>query len=133
MMAAGHAVLIWALASGLICILLLMWTAIVGLGTAGSTDGGTGGRACAFALCLIGLAALLAMLPSGLVHLLPTLALPYAPSLVIGASLCLFAAIVVLLKLRKRPDVRASADLGIAACLNLWLALLVLLTPLSTL
>ncbi len=70
-------------------------------------------------------------MPSSLMQFRQHLIFSYAQDLFIGATLCLFAAVVVLWQLRRDPDVQRSAEMGIAACLNLWLALWVTLTPLS--
>ncbi|SEN78046.1 hypothetical protein SAMN05216227_102442 [Pseudorhodobacter antarcticus] len=149
MMGAGQAVLIWVIASGLACILLLCWAVITGLG-AGLADK----RHRILAFALLAVTAVLAVLPTGVSHLRHAVPLPFSVTLFLGASLCLFAAIAVLFKLRRIPPdktgaktdatppgttpantpiktpTKTSADLGIAACLNLWLALLMLLTPL---
>lgn len=121
-MAGGQAMLLWFIGSGIACILLLTWAAIAGLGA---------GRHRMLAFTLLALTGALAVLPSGLAHLRRTHAFPLSLTLFLGATLCLFAAVAVLWKLRRAPDVKRSADLGIAACLNLWLALWATLTPLS--
>lgn len=122
MMAAGHAVMLWFIASGTACVLLLAWAAMVGLGT---------GRSRALTLTLLVLTGALAVLLSGLGRLRGSFAFSYTQTLFIGATLILLAAVVVLWRMRRDNAVRRSADLGIAACLNLWLALWATLTPLS--
>lgn len=121
-MVGGQAVMLWFLGSGIACVLLLAWAAIAGLGA---------GRHRMLAFTLLALTGALAALPSGLGQLRRSHAFPLSLTLFLGATLCLFAAISVLWKLRRTPDVKNSADLGIAACLNLWLALWATLTPLS--
>ncbi len=121
-MAGGQAVLLWFIGSGLACILLLAWAVIVGLGT---------GRHRILAFTLLTLTGALAILPTGLDKLRRSYHFPLSLTLFLGATLCLFAAVAVLWKLRRDEDVKRSADLGIAACLNLWLALWATLTPLS--
>lgn len=120
MMAAGHAVTLWFIASGVACVLLLAWAAVVGLGA---------GRC--RALTLLALTGALAALPSGLARLRGSFAFPYAQTLFIGATLCLLSAVILLWRMRRDATIRRSADLGIAACLNLWLALWATLTPLT--
>jgi len=121
-MVGGQAVLLWFIGSGIACILLLAWAAIAGLGA---------GRHRMPAFILLTLTAALAVLPTGLGKLRHSYAFPLSLTLFLGATLCLFAAVAVLWKLRRDADVKRSADLGIAACLNLWLALWATLTPLS--
>jgi len=113
---------LWFIGSGIACILLLAWASIAGLGS---------GRHRLLAFTLLALTAALAVLPSGLGHLRQSYAFPLSITMFLGATLCLFAAVAVLWKLRRDTDVKRSADLGIAACLNLWLALWATLTPLS--
>lgn len=122
MMAAGHAVTLWFIASGIACVLLLAWAAVVGLGA---------GRHRALALTLLALTGALAIMPSGLGQLRSSYAFPYTQTLFIGATLCLLSAVILLWRMRREATIRRSADLGIAACLNLWLALWATLTPLS--
>lgn len=122
MMGAGQAVAIWFIASGIVCILLLAWAAVVGLGA---------GRHRALAATLLVLTGALAALPSGLGQLRSSYTFAFSQTLLVGASICLGAAVVVLWKLRREAEIKRSADLGIAACLNLWLALWATLTPLA--
>ncbi|WP_323008023.1 hypothetical protein [Pseudorhodobacter sp.] len=121
-MGAGQAILIWFIGSGIACVLLLAWAAVVGLGA---------GRHRALAMTLLALTGALAILPSGLDRLRKDMMFPFSPALFIGATLCLLAAGILLWKMRRTAEMRRSADLGLAACLNLWLALWVVLTPLS--
>lgn len=121
-MGAGQAVLIWFIGSGIACILLLAWAAVVGLGA---------GRHRALAATLLALTGALAMLPSGLIRLRSRVDFAFSPSLFVGATLCLMAAVAVLWTMRRDPNIKRSADLGIAASLNLWLALWATLTPLT--
>lgn len=127
-MAGGQAVMLWFIGSGIACVLLLAWAAIVGLGAAGTA---ASGRHRLLALTLLALTAALAILPSGLGHLRRSYAFPFSQTLFLGATLCLLSAVIVLWRLRRQPDTARSADLAIAACLNLWLALWATLTPLS--
>jgi hypothetical protein len=120
-MAMGQAVMLWFIGSGMACILCLAWAAIIGLGE---------GRR-VLALLLVLFTGVLAIMPRSLMQFRQHLTSSYAQDLFLGATLCLFAAMVVLWKLRRDPDVQRSADMGIAASLNLWLALWVTLTPLS--
>lgn len=124
MMGAGHAVAIWFIASGVACILLLAWAAIIGFGT---------GRHRLVAGLILAVTATLALLPSGLVQLRRGFIFPYPQTLFLGATLCLFAAAVLLWRMRRNPDLQRSADLALAACLNLWIVLWVSLTPLANL
>jgi hypothetical protein len=119
-MAGGQAVLIWFVGSGIACILLLTWAAIASLGTSPARKLG---------FILLAFTGALAVLPSGLGRLRHAYAFPFSMALFIGASLCLLSAMAVLWKLRRHPEVKRSADLGIAACLNLWLTLWVLISP----
>lgn len=121
-MAGGQAVMIWFVGSGMACILLLTWAAIASLGV---------GRARILAFVLLALTGALAVLPTSLNTLRRTHAFPFSATLFIGATLCLFSAVFVLWKLRHHSEIKHSADLGIAACLNLWLALWATMTPLS--
>ena len=122
MMAAGHAVTLWFLASGVACVLLLAWAAVVGLGA---------GRHRALAMVLLALTAALAALPTSLNRLRGSFSFSFSQTLFVGATLCLLAAVIVLWRMRRETAIRRSADLGIAACLNLWLALWATLSPLA--
>jgi hypothetical protein len=121
-MAEGQAVMIWFIGSGIACMLFLAWAAIVGLGE---------GRHRALAMTLLLLTGALAIMPSSFMQFQQKFVFSYTRDLFIGASLCLLAAVIVLWKLRRDPLIQRSADLGIAACLNLWLALWATLTPFS--
>jgi hypothetical protein len=121
-MASGQAVALWFIGSGIACVLLLAWAAVVGLGA---------GRHRALALTLLVLTGGLAVLPNGLGRLRGSYAFPFSQTLFIGATLCLLSALIVLWRMRRDPSIRRSADFGIAACLNLWLALWATLTPLA--
>lgn len=116
--------MLWFLGSGVACILLLAWASIRGLG-------GPGYRLPA--LLLLGLTAVLAALPSGLFRLRRGYEFPINQGLLGGATLCLAASVAVLLKMRRVEGMQTAADLALAACLNLWLATLVVLSPFSSL
>lgn len=121
-MLSGEAVTLWFLASGIACILLLAWAAISGLGA---------GRYRGLALILFLLTGALAVLPTSLRGLSHDTGFPYGLMLFSAATICLLAAVLVLWKLRHGEGMRTSADLAIGACLNLWLSLWVVLSPLA--
>lgn len=137
MMGGGQAIMIWFIGSGIACVLLLAWAAIAGLGASGAGPERSGtqrpgtGRQRLLALTLLALTGILAILPSGLGRMRRDYAFPFSQTLFLGATLCLLSAVIALWKLRRLPELSRSADLAIAACLNLWLALWATLTPLS--
>lgn len=113
-MVEGQALTLWFLGSGIACILLLAWASVVGLGSE---------KHRMLAATLLLLTAAISALPAGLGMLRSSTVFPFELTLFIGASLCLAAAIVVLWRLRRGEGLQRSCDFGIAACLNLWLAL----------
>ncbi|MDN5786434.1 hypothetical protein [Pseudorhodobacter sp.] len=121
-MAAGQAITLWLLGSGAACLLLLCWATLVALGL---------GRHRMLAALLLVITGTLAAFPAGLGHLRNVYHFPFSLTLFAGATLCVVAAIAVLWKMRRTPEIKRSADLGIAACLNLWLALWIALSPFS--
>jgi hypothetical protein len=123
-MLSGQAITLWFLGSGIACILLLCWASVAGLGAQ---------KYRALAMTLLFLTAALAALPAGLGILQRSASFPFNLTLFAGATLCLAAAIAILWKLRRGEGLQRSCDLGIAASLNLWLALWVALSPLSDL
>jgi len=106
--------MLWFLGSGIACILLLAWASVIGLGEQ---------KYRYLAISLLLLTAALAALPAGLGALHRSSDFSFETTLFFGASLCLAAAIAILWKLRHGDGLQRSCDLGIAACLNLWLAL----------
>jgi hypothetical protein len=112
--------LIWLIGSGLACILALTWAALAGLAM---------GRVRRLAIVVLALAALLAVLPSGLSNLRQFYNFSFASVLCLATSLCLLCACLILRQLRCHPALKRSAELGIALSLNLWIALLVTLLP----
>lgn len=119
-MLSGEALTLWFLGSAIACLLLMLWVALSALNAEGHR---------ALAMGLIGLTAILVSLPSGLSRVGPAVGLTWGTSVLAAIALLLAAVFVVLLRLRKAPELRDKATFALAAVLNLWVVILVLVVP----
>lgn len=104
---------LWLLLSGALALVAMGWAALAAF----AEDAARG-----LAWALLVLTALMAAWPAVLTRWTEG-ASPYGLPLFLGMTLILAAALVCLDRLRRRPEARLPARLGIGAALNFWLAL----------